>query len=97
MFLDFIPSFLRGSVSIYFAKYVLGFNAAAASVFLAVGMVANVGGAYLTLVFAHRFCKMTVYKCSKFVCIMLLVVLFLLPVDQIALIYIAFIVLCATH
>lgn len=97
MFLDCIPSFVRGAVSIYFAKYVLGFNDAAASLFLTVGVISNIGGAYLTSVFTNRFCKITVYKAVKITCIALSIVLFLIPANQVVLIYIAFIALSVVH
>ncbi|MBU3844120.1 MAG: MFS transporter [Candidatus Anaerobiospirillum pullicola] len=97
MFLDCIPSFVRGAVSIYFAKYVLGFDDIAASMFLTLGICANIVGAYLTSVFTNRFCKVTVYKAVKIVCIVLSLILFLIPSNQVALIYIVFIVLSVIH
>lgn len=97
MFLDCIPSFVRGAASIYFAKYVLGFDDAAASLFLTVGVISNIGGAYLTSVFTNRYCKITVYKAVKLACIVLSVVLFLIPSSQVVLIYIVFIVLSVIH
>ena len=97
MFLDCIPSFVRGAVSIYFAKYVLGFDDFAASVFLTLGICANIVGAYLTSVFTNRWCKVTVYKAVKIVCIVLSLLLFIIPSDQVVLIYIVFIILSVIH
>ena len=97
MFLDCIPSFVRGAASIYFAKYVLGFDDVAASLFLTVGIIANIGGAYLTSYFTNRWCKVTVYKGVKIACIVLSALLFIIPSSQVVLIYIVFIVLSTIH
>lgn len=97
MFLDCIPSFVRGAASIYFAKYVLGFDDVAASIFLTVGIIANIGGAYLTSYFTDRWCKVTVYKAVKIACIILSALLFVIPSSQVVLIYIVFIVLSTIH
>ena len=97
MFLDCIPSFVRGAASIYFAKYVLGFDDVAASIFLTVGIIANIGGAYLTSYFTDRWCKVTVYKAVKIACIILSALLLVIPSSQVVLIYIVFIVLSTIH
>ena len=97
MFLDCMPSFIRGAVSIYFAIYILGFDEVAASLFLTVGIVSGIIGSYLTSVLTRKWCKVTVYKAVKLVCIALSLVLFAIPSDQIVLIYIVFIVLSVIH
>ena len=75
----------------------LGFDDFAASVFLTLGICANIVGAYLTSVFTNRWCKVTVYKAVKIVCIVLSLLLFIIPSDQVVLIYIVFIVLSVIH
>lgn len=97
MFLDCIPSFVRGAVSIYFAKYVLGFDDFAASIFLTVGICSNIVGAYITSFFTNRICKVTVYKLVKIICIALSLLLFIIPANQVILIYAVFIVLSVIH
>lgn len=62
MFLDCMPSFIRGAAAIYFAKYVLGFDDVGATVFLTLSIVANIIGAYITSALTNMFCKVTVYK-----------------------------------
>lgn len=97
MFLDCIPSFVRGAATIYFAKYVLGFGDAGATAFLTVGLVCNVGGASLTSFFTNRFDKVSVYKWVKIICMVLSLILLIIPSDQIVLIYAVFIVLSVIH
>ena len=97
MFLDCLPSFIRGAVSIYFAIYILGFDEVSASLFLTVGIVSGIVGAYLTPVLTRKWCKVTIYKAVKLVCIVLSLVLFAIPSDQIVLIYIVVIVLNIIH
>ena len=97
MFLDCMPSFIRGAVSIYFAIYILGFDEIAASLFLTVGICSNIVGAYLTSVLTKRICKVTVYKATKICCIVLSLILWAIPSEQVFLIYVLFIVLSVIH
>lgn len=97
MFLDCMPSFIRGAASIYFAKYVLGFDDIGATAFLAAGIIANICGAYLTSPLTNRWCKVSVYKWVKMVCIVLSLILLALPSDQVALICVVFVVLSVIH
>lgn len=97
MFLDCIPSFVRGAASIYFAKYVLGFGDAAATAFLTVGLICNVGGASVTSYLTNRFDKVSVYKWVKIICMVLSLLFLVIPSDQVVLIYALFIVLSFIH
>ncbi len=97
MFLDCIPSFVRGAATIYFAKYVLCFGDAGATAFLTVGLICNVGGASLTSFFTNRYDKVSVYKWVKIICLVLSLILLIIPSDQIVLIYAVFIVLSIIH
>lgn len=97
MFLDCIPSFVRGAVSIYFGIYILGFNEVEASLFLTLGIVAGIVGAYLTSVLTVRWCKVNVYKSVKIVCIFLSLLLFIVPSSQVLLICAIFLVLSVIH
>ena len=97
MFLDCLPSFIRGAASIYFAKYVLGFGDAAATAFLTVGLICNVGGASVTSFLTNRFDKVAVYKWVKFICMFLSLLFLVIPSNQVVLIYVLFIVLSFIH
>lgn len=97
MFLDCMPSFIRGAASIYFAKYVLGFGDAGATAFLAAGIIANIVGAGVTDYLTNRWCKVTVYKAVKSICIVLSLILLIIPSSQLALIWVVFIVLSVIH
>ena len=97
MFLDCMPSFIRGAVAIYFAKYVLGFNDIAATVFLTLSIVANIIGAYITSALTDKYCKVSVYKAVKLICIVLSMAIFFTPINNVVLIYALFLVLSVVH
>lgn len=97
MFLDCMPSFIRGAAAIYFAKYVLGFDDVGATVFLTLSIVANIIGAYITSALTNMFCKVTVYKAVKLICLVLSMAIFFTPTNQVVLIYVLFLVLSVIH
>ncbi len=97
MFLDCMPSFIRGAASIYFAKYVLGFGDGVATIFLAASIVANIVGAGITDYLTNIWCKVTVYKGVKLACIVLSMALLVIPSDNLILIWTVFIVLSVIH
>lgn len=57
----------------------------------------NVGGASLTSFFTNRFDKVAVYKWVKFICMILSLIMFAIPADQVVLIYAVFIILSIIH
>lgn len=97
MFIDCMPSFIRGAASIYFAKYILGFDDVAASMFLTLGIIAGIVGCYITSLLTARYCKVSVYKYTKLSCIIFCALIFIIPSNQVALIYAIFIILGVVH
>ena len=97
MFLDCLPSFVRGAASIYYAKYILGLNDLYVTAFLATGITAGILGSYLTPVFTQRWCKVSVYKVTKATALMMSIGFFFLPASQIAFIFTYFFLLSVVH
>lgn len=97
MFLDCMPSFIRGAASIYFAKYVLGFSDIGSTAFLTATIVANICGAYLTTQLTEKWCKVTVYKWTKISCVIVSLLLLVLPTTNVTLVVAVFIFLSVIH
>lgn len=97
MFLDCIPSFVRGAACIYFAKYVMGLNDYYATLFLSTGIIAGIIGSYITPYFTNRWCKVQVYQAAKSVALMMSVVFFFLPAQSVVLVFGWFFLLSVIH
>lgn len=97
MFLDCIPSFVRGAACIYFAKYVMGLDDLQTTLFLSTGIVAGIFGAYLTPFFTRRWCKVRVYNAGKLGALLLSVLFFFLPASNVELVFAYFFVLSVVH
>lgn len=97
MFLDCIPSFVRGAACIYFAKYVMGLDDLQTTLFLSTGIVAGIVGAYLTPFFTRRWCKVRVYNAGKLGALLLSIFFFFLPASNTALIFSYFFILSVVH
>lgn len=97
MFLDCIPSFVRGAACIYFAKYVMGLNDYYATLFLSTGIVAGILGSYITPFFTNRWCKVQVYQACKAVALAMSVVFFFLPAQNVVMVFGWFFLLSVIH
>ena len=97
MFLDCLPSFVRGAACIYFAKYILGLSDVYVTAFLATGIIAGIIGSYITPFFTQRWCKVSVYVKTKIIALIMSVGFFFLPTSQVTTVFIYFFVLSVVH
>lgn len=97
MFLDCFPSFVRGAVAIYFAKYIMHLNDWMSTLFMSLGIVAGIIGCLITPLFTRYFCKVAVYKYVKLCLVALSLALYLIdPLNQ-TLIFSFYFVLSVVH
>lgn len=97
MFLDCIPSFVRGAALIYFGKYVMHMPDSQNTLLLAVSVVAGMVGSWLTPYFTKHADKVSVYKYTKTGAMILTLGLYFVPTGNIALFFIYFALLSVIH
>lgn len=97
MFLDCIPSFVRGAALIYFGKYVMHMPDSQNTFLLALSVVSGIVGSYLTPFLTKHFDKVDVYKYTKCGAMLLTLGLYFIPVGNPPVFFVYFAVLSVVH
>ncbi|HDS2562294.1 TPA: MFS transporter [Klebsiella aerogenes] len=97
MFLDCIPSFVRGAALIYFGKYIMHMPDSQNTFLLALSVVSGMVGSWLTPYFTKHFDKVKVYKYTKAGAMALTLGLYFVPTGNITLFLIYFTILSVVH
>lgn len=97
MFLDCIPSFVRGATLIYFDKYVMHMPDSQNTFLLALSVVSTIVGSFITPYLTKLMDKVTVYKLTKALAMLLTLGLYFVPVGNITVFFIYFAVLSIVH
>ena len=80
---------MRGAVAPYYVRYVLGVPEMTGQ-FMGLGMAASILGALITGFLTRKYCKLTVFKVAAYASMLLQLLLFVLPANQLFLIFAAF-------
>ncbi|CAK7192339.1 Inner membrane symporter YicJ [Commensalibacter sp. Nvir] len=97
MFLDCIPSFVRGATLIYFGKYVMHMPDSQNTFLLALSVTAAIAGSFIVPYLTNRMDKVFVYKLTKALAMLLTIGLYFVPVSNIIGFFIYFTILSIIH
>ncbi len=97
MFLDCIPSFVRGAACIYFGKYVMHLDDMQTTFFLALSVISGMVGTFLTPYFTVRWDKVAVYKITKFLAMLITLGFYFIPASNITAVFVYFFILSVVH
>ncbi len=97
MFLDCVPSFIRGGAIIFFAKYVMQLNTTWITLFMSIGVAATILGSMLTKYFTTRWCKVRVYIGIKLLLVFLSLGFYLIDPLNLTLMLVFYVVLNIIH